>query len=46
MGGCLCIGCLEKRIGRRPKPKDFDPDHPFNEMPTTPRLLDRRGQPT
>jgi hypothetical protein len=41
MGGCLCIGCPEKRIGRRLKPKDFDPDHPFNEMPGTPRLLDR-----
>src|SRR5262245_60324285 len=22
-GGCLCIGCLEKRLGRRLKPKDF-----------------------
>jgi hypothetical protein len=40
-GGCLCIGCLEKRIGRRLKPKDF-PDHPFNRLPGTPRLLDRR----
>ena len=27
-GGCLCIGCLEKRIGRKLKPKDF-PDHPL-----------------
>jgi hypothetical protein len=27
MGGCLCIGCLEKRIGRRLKPKDFLADH-------------------
>jgi len=42
-GGCLCIGCLEKRIGRRLKPKDFPRDHPFNQMPGTPRLLDRRG---
>jgi hypothetical protein len=22
-GGCLCIGCLERRIGRRLTPKDF-----------------------
>jgi hypothetical protein len=43
-GGCLCIGCLEKRIGRRLKPKDFDRDHPFNKIPGTPRLLSRRGK--
>ena len=43
-GGCLCIGCLEKRIGRRLSPKDFLRDHPFNQMPGTPRLLDRRGR--
>jgi hypothetical protein len=42
MGGCLCIGCVEKRIGRRLKPKDFA-DHVFNSMPCTPRLRDRRG---
>jgi hypothetical protein len=41
MGGCLCIGCVEKRIGRRLKPKDFA-DHVFNEKPGTPRLLKRR----
>jgi hypothetical protein len=41
-GGCLCIGCLEGRIGRRLKPKDFDRDHPFNQMPGTERLLSRR----
>lgn len=29
-GGCLCIRCLEKRLGRRLKPKDFVPNHPFN----------------
>jgi hypothetical protein len=39
--GCLCIGCLEKRIGRRLKPKDF-PDHFFNHYPGTPRLLNRQ----
>jgi hypothetical protein len=44
MGGCLCIGCVEKRIGRRLKPKDFLPDHPFNDLPGTPRLLKRRGR--
>jgi hypothetical protein len=42
MGGCLCIGCLEKRIGRRLKPKDFLRDHPFNQFPGTSRLLQRR----
>ena len=39
--GCLCIGCLEKRIGRRLKPKDFS-DHPFNQIPGSARLLNRR----
>lgn len=45
MGGCLCIGCLEKRIGRRLKPKDFVPDHPFNQsnFPASKRLRKRRG---
>jgi hypothetical protein len=45
MGGCLCVGCLERRIGRRLKPKDFVRDHPFSELPGTPRLLSRRGRP-
>jgi len=40
-GGCLCIGCLEKRIGRQLRPKDFA-RHPFNTMPGTERLLQRR----
>jgi hypothetical protein len=43
MGGCLCIGCLEKRIGRKLKPKDFLRDHSFNNLPGTRRLLQRRG---
>jgi hypothetical protein len=45
-GGCLCIGCLEKRIGRRLRPKDFS-NHIFNSpaMPGTERLLQRRGRP-
>jgi hypothetical protein len=44
-GGCLCIGCLEKRIGRQLTPDDF-PDHVFNtHLPGTPRLMERRGTP-
>jgi hypothetical protein len=44
-GGCLCVGCLEQRIGRRLKPKDFDHDHIFNspDLPRTERLWDRLG---
>lgn len=42
-GGCLCIGCLERRIGRKLKPKDFMRGHPFNAMPGTRRLIERRG---
>jgi hypothetical protein len=45
-GGCLCIGCLEKRIGRRLNPDDFEPGHPFNSFPGTRRLLKRRGKRT
>jgi hypothetical protein len=41
-GGCLCVGCIEKRLGRRLKPKDFDRSHPFNALPGTARLLKRR----
>jgi hypothetical protein len=48
MGGCLCIACLEKRLGRRLKPKDFDPRSPFENTDVshhgTPRLLNRRGK--
>jgi len=40
-GGCLCIGCLEQRLGRQLHPTDFE-DHPFNDMPGTSRLLARR----
>ena len=45
-GGCLCVGCLEGRLGRRLRPKDFVADHPFNQstMPATPRLRERRGR--
>jgi len=45
-GGCLCIGCLEKRLGRKLTHKDFDPSSPFEQVPMcakgTERLLDRR----
>jgi hypothetical protein len=44
MGGCLCIGCLEKRLGRSLRPKDFQRGHPLNSLPGTPRLLKRRGR--
>ena len=43
-GGCLCIGCLEKRIGRVMRPKDFEREHPFNMVPGTPRLMKRQGR--
>ena len=43
-GGCLCIGCLERRIGRRLMPDDFG-EHVFNTyFPGTPRLLERQGR--
>jgi len=47
MGGCLCIGCLEKRLGRILRPKDFQRGAAFNSprIPGTPRLLKRRGMP-
>jgi len=44
MGGCLCIGCLEKRLGRMLTAKDFVRGHPFNSLPGTKRLLARREQ--
>lgn len=42
MGGCLCIGCLESRVGRRLTFKDFPRHHPLNKVPGTKRLLERR----
>jgi hypothetical protein len=43
--GCLCIGCLEKRIGRRLQPHDFMAEHAdgFNnpDLPGTRRRLER-----
>jgi hypothetical protein len=43
-GGCLCIGCLEKRLGRKLKPKDFLRNHSFNSLPGSPRLIIRREE--
>ena len=43
--GCLCIGCLERRIGRRLTPKDFPSEHSLNRTAGTPRLLERRWAP-
>jgi hypothetical protein len=40
--GCLCIGCLEHRLGRRLKPKDFKRDDPLNDLACTARLLNRQ----
>jgi hypothetical protein len=42
-GGCLCIGCLESRLGRKLKPKDFQRGDPFGLLPGTQRLLKRQG---
>jgi hypothetical protein len=46
-GGCLCVGCLEKRIGRKLRPKDFRLGHPFNapDFPASARLCERQGRP-
>jgi hypothetical protein len=43
-GGCLCVGCLENRLGRRLRPNDFDFKRDEN-LPgawTSPRLAQRR----
>lgn len=29
--GCLCIGCLETRLGRQLTPADFEQDIPIND---------------
>jgi hypothetical protein len=47
-GGCLRVGCLEKRLGRKLRPQDFEPGNALNrpELPCTPRLRERRdGKP-
>ena len=38
-GGCLCVGCLEKRLGRKLRPKDFLKGHSFK----SPRVGAGRG---
>jgi hypothetical protein len=43
--GCLCIGCLEMRIGRRLVHKDFSRKHTINSRRGTTRLLSRRDGP-
>jgi hypothetical protein len=45
MGGRLCVGCLEKRLGRSLRPKDFPRRDEFNILPGTKRLIERRGTP-
>ena len=42
-GGCLCVGCLETRLGRRLTPDDFA-DRALNNLPGTSRLLERQGR--
>ena len=41
-GGCLCVACLEKRLGRRLRPRDFSRHDAFNSLPGTERLIERR----
>ena len=43
-GGCLCVGCLERRIGRMLTPNDFKQNDPFRLKPSTERLQARRGR--
>jgi hypothetical protein len=44
LGGCLCVGCIEKRLGRKLRQRDFERDHPFNNTGRgTMRLLERLG---
>jgi hypothetical protein len=44
-GGCLCVGCLEHRLGRQLSPRDFSRHDAktWAHLPSTDRLLDRRG---
>jgi hypothetical protein len=42
--GCLCVGCLERRLDRRLKPKDFQRDGPLNLLPGSARLMKRMGR--
>jgi hypothetical protein len=38
-GGCLCVGCLERRLGRTLTPRDFLRGDQLNEVPGTERLI-------
>jgi hypothetical protein len=41
--GCLCIGCLETRLGRRLEPGDFRPNAWYARLPHSRRLAHRQG---
>jgi hypothetical protein len=43
--GCLCVGCIERRLGRQLTPKDFagHDRECWADPPCTDRLLNRRG---
>jgi hypothetical protein len=41
-GGVLCVGCLERRLGRRLVPADFT-DARCNRPPHSARLMERMG---
>ena len=43
--GCLCVGCLEQRLGRQLQPNEFSrhDKERFAHFPCTERLLNRRG---
>ena len=42
VSGRLCVGCIEKRLGRKLTPKDF-PRTPLNDGTGSRRLLNRQG---
>lgn len=45
--GFLCIGCLERNLGRKLTPADFSNapvNDPAGKRPRTPRLLNRLGR--
>jgi hypothetical protein len=44
LDGSLCIGCIEARLGRRLRPKDFNHDRHENKTAgSMSRLKSRRG---
>jgi hypothetical protein len=40
--GCLCVGCIERRIGRRLRPRDDA--ETWADLPSTKRVAQRRGK--